>query len=107
MKELENFRKFLKEEESPIKNKYVYLDKEASEDFGEDWYSIDRQKALDYLSQFNNADVSAKRFMKDEEGFDQFVEYLEDDLDKMTDEELEKAMKEEMSFYFFSKPDEI
>lgn len=99
--------RLLKEEEgSLVKNKYVYLDKEASEDFGEDWYSIDKKKALEYLSQFNNKHINAKQFINDDEGWGEFEQYLED-VDKMTDRELENAMKQDLSYYYFSKPDEI
>jgi hypothetical protein len=107
MKELENFRKFITEEESFLKNQYVVKDEEMSQEFGEDWYIIDKNKALQYLSQFNRkGEVSAKGFMKDDEGWGEFESNIEDVQD-MTNQELEDAMRQEMSFYFYSKPDEI
>lgn len=107
MKELEKFRNFLKEEESSLKNQYVIKDEEMSQEFEEDWYIIDTDKALRYLSQFNRkGEVNAKGFIKDDEGWGEFTSNIEDVQD-MTDQELEDAMRQEMSYYFYSKPDEI
>lgn len=90
---------------SKIKSQYVVKDEEESdEDF--DFYVIDKQKALDYLSQFNNEDVDAEAFINDDEGWGEFEQYLED-IEKMSDKQLEKAMRQEMSYYFFSEPDGI
>jgi len=91
--------------EGKVKNQYVVKDKEESDEYG-DFYSIDKKKAFEYLKQFNSKEVSAKQFIKDEEGFEEFESNL-DDVEQMTDQEIEKAMKEELSFYYFSKPDEI
>ena len=91
--------------EGKIKNQYVVKDEEESDEYG-DFYSIDKKKAFEYLKQFNSKEVSAKQFIKDDEGFEEFVSNLED-VEQMTDQEIEKAMKEELSFYYFSKPDEI
>ena len=91
--------------EGKVKNQYVVKDEEESdEDF--DFYVIDKQKALDYLSQFDNEDVDAETFINDDEGWGEFEQYLED-IEKMSDKQLEKAMREEMSYYFFSEPDGI
>jgi len=84
--------------EDKIKNQYVIED--------DGFYMIDPKKAFEYLKQFNSKEVSAKQFIKDEEGFEEFESNL-DDVEQMTDQEIEKAMKEELSFYYFSKPDEI
>ena len=84
--------------ENEVSNKYVVED--------DGFYMIDPKKAFEYLKQFNNKEVSAKQFIKDDEGFEEFVSNLED-VEQMTDQEIEKAMKEELSFYYFSKPDEI
>ena len=91
--------------EGKVKNQYVVKDEEESDEYG-DFYVIDKKKALEYLKQFNNKEVSAKQFIKDDEGWGEFEQYLED-VEQMSDEELEKAMREEMSFYYFSNPDEI
>ena len=91
--------------EGEVNNTYVFKDDEMSDD-EYDFYAINKKKAFEYLKQFNSSEVSAKRFIKDEEGFEEFESYLED-VEQMSDEELEKAMREEMSMYFFSKPDEI
>ena len=91
--------------EGEVNNTYVFKDDEMSDD-EYDFYTIDKKKAFEYLKQFNNSEVSAKKFIKDDEGWGEFEEYLED-VEQMSDEELEKAMREEMSMYFFSKPDEI
>jgi hypothetical protein len=91
--------------EGKIKNKYVVKDEEESDD-EYDFYYIDQQKALEYLKQFNNKEVSAKQFIKDDEGWGEFEQYLED-VEQMSDKQLEDAMREEMSFYFFSEPDGI
>jgi len=84
--------------ENEVSNKYVVED--------DGFYMIDPKKAFEYLKQFNSKEVSAKQFIKDDEGFEEFVSNLED-VEQMTDQEIEKAMKEELSFYYFSKPDEI
>jgi hypothetical protein len=105
-------RQIIKEEifktlnEGKIKNQYVIKDEEESdEDF--DFYTIDKKKAFEYLKQFDKrGSVNAKQFIKDDEGWGEFEQYLED-MEKMSDKQLEKAMREEMSYYFFSTPDEI
>jgi hypothetical protein len=99
----------LNEEESPlneakVKNKYVVKDEELSDENGYDVYFIDKKKALDYLKQFNSKEVNAKQFIKDDEGWGEFEQYLEDP-ELMTDKELEDSMREELSFYYFSEPD--
>jgi hypothetical protein len=88
-----------------VKNKYVIKDKEFSDESG-DFYVIDKQKAFDYLSQFDDETVDAEQFINDDEGWGEFEQYL-DDIKDMTDKELEDAMREEMSYYYFSNPDEI
>lgn len=91
--------------ENQVNNKYVVKDEKLSdEDYG--FYYIDQQKAFDYLKQFNNSEVSAKQFIKDDEGWGEFEQYL-DNIEQMSDKKLEDAMRQEMSYYFFSKPDEI
>jgi hypothetical protein len=84
--------------ENEVSNKYVVED--------DGFYMIDPKKAFEYLKQFNNKEVSAKQFIKDDEGWGEFEQYLED-VEQMSDKELEDAMREEMSMYYFSKPDEI
>lgn len=104
-----DLRKYLAEgrllKENQVNNKYVVKDEELSDAYG-DFYTIDQKKAFEYLKQFNNSEVSAKQFIKDDEGWGEFEQYL-DDVEQMSDEELEDAMRQEMSYYFFSKPDEI
>ena len=92
-------------DENQVNNKYVVKDEELSDEDG-DFYIIDRQKALDYLSQFDNEDVDAEAFIDDDEGWGEFEQYLED-VEEMPDEELEDAMRKEMSMYFFSDEDSI
>jgi hypothetical protein len=91
--------------ENQVNNKYVVKDEELSDEDG-DFYVIDQKKAFEYLKQFNNSEVSAKQFIKDDEGWGEFEQYL-DNIEQMSDEELEDAMRQEMSYYFFSQPDEI
>jgi hypothetical protein len=92
--------------ENQVNNKYVVKDEELSDEEG-DFYTINRKKAFEYLKQFDNKEVSARQFIKDdEEGLGQFEGYIEG-IEQMSDKELEDAMREEMSMYFFSKPDEI
>ena len=92
-------------DEGKVKNQYVVKDEEESDEYG-DFYSIDKKKAFEYLKQFNSKEVSAKQFIKDEEGFEEFESNL-DDMEQMTDKEIEEAMKEELSYYYFSTPDGI
>jgi hypothetical protein len=91
--------------ENQINNKYVVKDDELSDKYG-DFYAIDTDKALDYLKQFNNEDVDAEVFIDDDEGWGEFVQYI-DDVEQMSDAELEDAMRKEMSIYFFSDEDSI
>jgi hypothetical protein len=105
-----NYWDALKQAESPINesnvnNSYVVKDEELSDEDG-DFYVIDKQKALDYLSQFDSEDINAEQFINDDEGWGEFEQYLED-VEQMTDKEIEDSMRQEMSYYFFSKPDEI
>lgn len=91
--------------ENQVNNKYVVRDEELSDQYG-DFYAIDIDKALDYLKQFDNEDVDAETFVFDDEGWGEFEQYL-DDVEQMSDEELEDEMRKEMSIYFFSNPDSI
>lgn len=91
--------------EAEANNKYVVKDEEESDD-EYDFYYIDQQKALKYLSKFNSKSVNAENFMDDDEGWGEFTYNLED-VEQMSDKELEDAMRQEMSYYFFSRPDAI
>ena len=91
--------------ENQVNNKYVVKDEELSNKDG-DFYTIDLDKALDYLSQFDDEDIDAETFIYDDEGWGEFEQYLED-VEAMSDEELEDAMRREMSMYFFSDEDSI
>jgi hypothetical protein len=91
--------------ENQINNKYVVKDDELSDKYG-DFYTIDTDKALDYLKQFNNEDVDAEVFIDDDEGWGEFVQYI-DDVEQMSDTQLEDEMRTEMSIYFFSDPDTL
>jgi hypothetical protein len=91
--------------ENKINNKYVVKDEELSDEDG-DFYKIDLDKALDYLSQFNSDDVDAEAFVYDDEGWGEFEQYL-DNVEQMSDKELEDEMRKEMSMYFFSDEDSI
>ena len=108
---MENFdlKKYLAEgrllKENMVNNKYVVKDEELSDEDG-DFYVIDPQKAYDYLSQFDDDMVDAELFMDDDEGWGEFISYL-DNVEQMSDEELEDAMRQEMSFYYFSDGDSI
>ena len=108
---MDNFdlKKYLAEgrllKENTINNKYVVKDEELSDGDG-DFYVIDLQKAFEYLKQFNSKEVDAKQFLKDDEGWGEFEQYLED-VELMSDKELEDAMRQEMSFYYFSDGDSI
>jgi tRNA G18 (ribose-2'-O)-methylase SpoU len=89
------------------KNSYSVRDEESND------YYIDKNKAIEYLSQFNNEEINAEVFVNDDKAWSTFEETLNNTTDplfsveKISDEELEKLMKQEMSYYFFSKPDEI
>ncbi len=65
-----DLKKYLAEgrllKENTVNNKYVVKDEELSDSYG-DFYRIDTQKALDYLSQFDNEDVDAEAFIDDDE----------------------------------------
>jgi hypothetical protein len=91
--------------ENKINNKYVVKDKEFSDDSG-DFYVIDKQKALKYLSQFDNEDIDAGQFISNDEGWGEYEQYLEN-VEQMSDKEIEDSMRSEMSYYYFSRPDEI
>ena len=91
--------------ENKINNSYLVKSEEHSNDF-EDYYEIDEMKALKYLSQFDDDFIDAKNFIDDDEGWGEFIMYLEDK-EQMTDKELEDAMKMEMSYYYFSDGDSI
>ena len=101
---MDNFdlKKYLAEgrllKENIINNKYVIED--------DGFYMIDPKKAFEYLKHFNSEEVDAKQFIKDDEGWGEFEQYLED-VELMSDKELEDAMRQEMSFYYFSDGDSI
>lgn len=95
----------INEIQSNINNSYTIKDDELSDEDG-DFYIIDKEKALKYLSQFDDEDINAEQFINDDEGWGEYEQYL-DNIELMTDEELEDSMREEMSFYFFSDPDFI
>ena len=93
MKNKTNKKEEINENLSKIKNQYVKKDEELSD---EDFYYIDEKKALAYLKQFNK---NARRYINDEEGFGEFSAYI-DNVEKMTDKQLEKDMKNDMELYF-------
>ncbi len=104
-----DLKKYLAEgklfEETRVNNKYVVKDEEDSdEDFN--FYIIDTQKAFNYLKQFNSEEIDARQFINDDEGWGEFEQYLED-VEQMSDKELEDSMRSEMSFYYFSDGDSI
>jgi hypothetical protein len=82
-------------DENKIKNQYVVKDEEFSDADG-DFYYIDEKKALTYLKQFNK---SAGRYIRDEEGFGEFSTSI-DNVEKMTDKQLEREMRDDMELYF-------
>ena len=103
-----NLRKYLAEGKllkETINNQYVVKDEEDSDDDFE-FYRIDIKKAFDYLKQFNSENVDARQFINDDEGWGEYEQYLEN-VEQMSDEELEDDMRSEMSFYFFSDGDSI
>ena len=104
-----DLKKYLAEglllKENTVNNKYVVKDEELSDEDG-DFYRIDIQKAYDYLSQFDSDDIDAEAFMDDDEGWGEFEQYLMN-VEQMSDEELEDAMRQEMSFYYYSDGDSI
>jgi predicted alpha/beta hydrolase family esterase len=94
----EEIKRVLKENLEPINNKYTIND--------DGFYYIDKQKAYDYLSQYDDEFVDAMQFINDDEGWGEFEQYIED-LNLMSDEELEDSMRQEMSFYYYSNGDSI
>jgi hypothetical protein len=82
-------------DENKIKNQYVVKDEEFSDADG-DLYYIDEKKALAYLKQFNK---NARRYINDEEGFGEFSTSI-DNVEKMTDKQLEREMRDDMELYF-------
>ncbi len=102
---LRELRQIIREEiskarlsENVINNTYVIKDEELSNEFGEDYYVIDTKKALEYLSKFGGM-KKAKQFINDDEGWGEFEQYLED-VEQMSNKELETAMKNEMAIYY-------
>lgn len=91
----EEITKALSENAGKVKNQYVIKDEELSDADG-DFYYIDEKKALAYLKQFNK---NARRYINDEEGFGEFSTSI-DNVEKMTDKQLEKDMKSDMELYF-------
>lgn len=87
-----------------INNKYVVKVKDEDGDY----YKIDTRKAFEYLKQFNTEEVDARQFIMDDEGWGEFenIQYLVD-IEQMSDKELENAMRQEMSFYYYSDGDSI
>ena len=82
-----------------INNSYVIKDEDG-------YFTIDIKRAYKYLKQFQTPEINVKYFIKDDEGWGEFEQYLEN-IEQKSDAELEKDMRDEMSYYFFSKPDEI
>jgi hypothetical protein len=79
-------------EENQVNNKYVELNDDG-------FYSINLTKALEYLEQFDDEDIDASQFINDDEGWGEFEQYLEN-IEKMSDEELEDSMKNELFLYY-------
>jgi len=84
----------------------------------EGYYSIDKKKALTYLSKFNDkkawtergTGIDAKKFMDPRTllGWDSsFEEYPLEDVEKMTNKQIEKLMRDEMSLYYFGMENQI
>ena len=100
----EEIQKLLKEETKADKNKNIknkYVVYKGKDEFGDDNYVIDKKKALEYLSQFDGKSVKSKTYIRDDEGWGEFEQYI-DDKERLTDKQLEKEMRQDMSMYFFS-----
>ena len=93
-------------EEGGVKNDYInnhYVVKDDEDDY----YFINPQKAEQYLSQFDSDEINAEGFIDDNEGFN--GEDLSGimDVETLSNDEIEGALKQAMSYYFFSDPDSI
>lgn len=82
-----------------IKNKYVKRK--------DDTFYIDKNKALEYLQQFNNDEVDAEWFINDSEGLSESELNGLEEPEKMNNEEMEDFLRMEMSYYYFSDSDSI
>ena len=92
----EEISKVLKENEA--NNSYVKRDEMG-------WF-LDSEKIKNYLNQFDSEEVNVDLFMGDDEGFGG-EDMMLGDVENMTDEEIEQASRQAMSYYFFSNPDSI
>ena len=91
--------------ENKVNNLYMVYDKELS-DKDKDVYGFSKQMAFYYLKKFNNDKVNARQFLKDDKVWNNFIKNL-NNVEQMSDKELEDAMRSEMSMYFFNKPDKL
>ena len=80
------------------KNSYVKKDEEG-------WF-LDSEEITNYLNQFDSEGVNVDLFMGDDYGFGG-EDMMLGDVENMTDEEIEQAARQAMSYYFFSNPDSI
>lgn len=84
---------------SRANNKYVIQDEDG------DW-EVSKQAAKKFMDTIDHPDVNSDLFIEDDEGWGEMVPYMED-IETWTDQEMEDTFKRELSYYFFSRPDEI
>lgn len=80
-------------------NKYVTQDEDG------DW-EVSKQAAKKFMDTIDHPDVNPDLFIGDDEGWGEMVPYM-DEVETWTNQEMEDTFKRELSYYFFSRPDEI
>jgi hypothetical protein len=80
-------------------NKYVTQNEDG------DW-EVSKQAVKKFMDTIDHPDVNPDLFIGDDEGWGEMVPYM-DEVETWTNQEMEDTFKRELSYYFFSRPDEI
>jgi hypothetical protein len=107
-KELMSGNLDIEEQKKKVTNKYITIEVEEGDEFP----MLNKEAITNYLKsvidpeEIENVDI----FMNDDEGFEESSTYFfdsDEDPATTTEKEVEDWVKQEMSYYLFSKPDEF
>ncbi len=105
IKRMQQLAGLLNENENPSTNKYLTVDEEGD-------YQLNSKAITDYLkSAIDPEEIeSVDIFMNDNEGYGESSMYFfdnDEDPATTTEQDVENWVKQEISYYLFSKPDEF
>ena len=108
LKRMQQLAGLLKEDDDQLTNKYITIETEDGKEFP----MLNKEAIAAYLKSVIDPEEieSIDLFMDDEEGFDESSSYFFDipeETPQASEQDVEDWVKQEISYYLFSKPDEF